>query len=763
MLTEDFARVHRRGSGVSGRAQCVHAKIAVDVRRLWLERSATILLLFAIASGFYWKITLTDQYSWFGQEGDIAGQVLPWFHFEAREFHHSRAPLWDPHLWLGQPLLGQAQPGVAYPLNWLLFLTPVRNGLLTAAALNWYFVLIHFMAIAFAYALCRDLGRSRAASLFAGCVFGLAGYIGGTDWPQMLNGAVWAPLVLLFLLRAVRGRRPVFSAALSGGFLGIAWLSGHHQIPIYVTFVVTAVWLFFAFEKRRFNGTAFRLAVISLVAMFLVSALQTLPAYEYGKLAVRWVGAQNPVAWNEKVPYSVDAQYSLPPNTLLGILIPGVKESGDPFVGVAAIALALAGYALAWRDRALRIFTTIALCGLLLALGYHNVFHGILYSIAPLFEKARVPASAIFLFQLGLVVPIAAGFDAFLDPEIRSRWKTRIAWGTAGFGLAIGGFLLQQALANKMKIEFDDRVALTGLLALLVAGVLLAFAKGRIARQHAVAALVILMLIELGNDSGYAFQPVSNGHRFPEKFEVNADVAEYLRQQPGPFRVDIDESELPQNFGDWYGIDVLTGYTASVLSNIYAQAFWTDRAHELFNVAYYISKKPASPNQVQVFEGRTGIKVYRNPEPLPRAWIVHQATTVSSRADASRLIQDPSFDLRRNVLISAPMPALASCASNGDQVQVARHTSGSIALDATLACDGMVVVSESYAPGWIATVDSRRVEIREVDGALRGIVVPGGKHRIRMSYRPRSVVWGAILTLAGILGICALAFAKAGR
>lgn len=721
------------------------------------------LLLLGIAAGFYWKITLTDQYGWFGQDGDIAGQVLPWFHFEAREFHHSRAPLWDPHLWLGQPLLGQAQPGVAYPLNWLLFLTPLRNGLLTVAALNWYFVLIHFMAIAFAYALCRDLGRSRGASLFAGCVFGLSGYIGSTVWPQMLNGAVWAPLVLLFLLRAMRGVRPAVSAALSGGCLGIAWLSGHHQIPLYVTFTAGAVWLFFVLEKRRVHWNIAALAVISFVAMFLVSALQTLPAYEYGKLAVRWVGAQNPVTWNEKVPYSVDAQYSLPANTLIGVLIPGVKENGDPFVGVAAMALALAGYALCWRDRAVRIFTTIALCGLLLALGSHNVFHGVLYSIAPLFEKARLPAAAIFLFQLGLIVPLAAGFDGVLDLELRSRWKLRIVGGTAVFGFIVWGFLLQNGLANKLKFEIDDRVALAGFLALLVSGVLFAFLKGRLAKNYAVAALVILMLIELGNDAGYVLSPNAHGHRYPEKFEANADVAQFLLQQPGPFRVDIDENELPQNFGDWYGIDVLTGYAASVLSNVFAAQFWTDRDKELFNVAYYISKKPSNPVQVAVFEGATGIKVYRNPPPLPRAWISHQATQVANRAEANKLIQDPNFDLRRSVLIEAPAPALASCASDSDQVQVARRTSGSISLDAALACNGMIVISESYAPGWIAMIDNQRAEVREVDGALRGIVAPAGKHRIRLAYRPASVIWGAILTFAGIAGICALAFTKAGR
>ena len=715
------------------------------------------LLLLAIAAGFYWKITLTDQYSWFAsQGGDIAGQVLPWFQFEAREIRHGRMPLWDPHLWMGQPLLAQAQPGAAYPLNWLLFLMPLRNGLIRPESLNWYFVVIRFMAIAFAYALCRDLGRSRWASLIAGCVFGLAGFIGGTDWPQMVNGAVWAPLVLLFLLRSARGQSPLFSAALSGGFLGLAWLSGHHQIPLYTTLTVAAVWLFFALEGRRVHWNIVRLAAIAFVAMFLVSAFQTLPAYEYGRLALRWVGAPNPVGWNEKVPYSVHAQYSLPPHTLIGIFVPGVSQNGDPFVGVAAFVLALMGYALAWRERVVRIFTAIALSGLLIALGSHNVFHGVLYSLVPLVEKARVPAAAIFIFQVGLIVLVAFGVDGFFSPQIQSRWKLRITAATAIFGFALWGLCLGAALAAKLKFELDDRIELTGLIAILLAGLLLALLKGRLARSHAAAALLILLLVELGNDSGFAFPQVQNGHRLPEKFETSADIAQFLKQQPGLFRVEIDENELPQNFGDWYGVDVLSGYTASLLSTVLSMEWWTERDKQLLNVAYYISKKPARPEQVQVFEGATGLKVYRNPQFLPRTWAVHQAVLVKDRPETNRLIQDPNFDLRRNVLISAPAPSMESCAPDNDQVQITRRTSSSIVMDATLACTGMVVMSESYAPGWNATVDGRPVTVREVFGALRGVAVPGGKHRIEMRYRPLSFRLGAGFTVAGIVGICVL-------
>jgi len=58
--------------------------------------------------------------------------------------------------------------------------------------------------------------------------------MGWTDGPQMMNGAVWTPLVFLFYLRAVRGLHPWASAALSGlPCIGMAWLSGHHQVPIF--------------------------------------------------------------------------------------------------------------------------------------------------------------------------------------------------------------------------------------------------------------------------------------------------------------------------------------------------------------------------------------------------------------------------------------------------------------------------------------------------------------------------------------------------
>src|SRR5271165_2999757 len=160
-----------------------------QARRISDSRFFFPLLLLLIVICFYWKITLTKQFNWIWGP-DLAQQVMPWFEEESRQLQHSQLPLWDPHSWGGQPMIGQAQPGTAYPLNWILFLIPRTKGHIALAALQWYYIAIHYMAALFCFLLCRDLGRSRIASLIAGIVYATATYIGTTDWPQMVSGAV---------------------------------------------------------------------------------------------------------------------------------------------------------------------------------------------------------------------------------------------------------------------------------------------------------------------------------------------------------------------------------------------------------------------------------------------------------------------------------------------------------------------------------------------------------------------------------------------
>src|SRR3954466_11837353 len=128
----------------------------------WSSRVAPFVL-FVIVSLFYWRLTLTNQYTWMDNP-DLANLVLPWFQLQAREWHQGHVPMWDPTGWGGQPMFGQGQPGSAYPPNWVLFWLPLKDGFISAVSLNWYFVFIRYFAALACYALCRSLGRSVGAS-----------------------------------------------------------------------------------------------------------------------------------------------------------------------------------------------------------------------------------------------------------------------------------------------------------------------------------------------------------------------------------------------------------------------------------------------------------------------------------------------------------------------------------------------------------------------------------------------------------------------
>jgi hypothetical protein len=311
-------------------------------------------------------------------------------------------------------------------------------------------------------------------------------------------------------------------------------------------------------------------------------------------------------------------------------------------------------------------------------------------------------------------------------------------------------------MAAKMNVEFDDRTALTGVIAIIGAGLLYASAKGRLARSHSLVAVILLLLIELGNDSGYTFRENKNGHRFPEQFEANADIARYLKQQPGPFRIRTDSDALPPNFGDWYGIDALEGYAASVLTDIVRLDWSHDRGQMLLGVAYYVGKQPSGGATELVYQGSSGLNVYRNPSAFPRAWTVHEVVRVKNEGEANAHISDPGFDLRRAATMSNPPPQMTMCDAANDATPITRMNPRAMTIDAQLGCDGMVVISESYFPGWKATVDGRPAALQEVDGALQGVAVPRGRHQVRLSYLPWSFVIGSILSCTGLLGICLL-------
>jgi len=70
---------------------------------------------------------------------------------------------------------------------------------------------------------------------------------------------------------------------------------------------------------------------------------------------------------------------------------------------------------------------------------------------------------------------------------------------------------------------------------------------------------------------------------------------------------------------------------------------------------------------------------------------------------------------------------------------------------------GVLIVKDSYFPGWEATLDGAPTDVVRVNGLVRGVVVPtAGRHEVTMRYRPTSFVYGALLGVAILILLAAL-------
>lgn len=704
-----------------------------------MRRFAGPLLLALLVALFWWKLTLTTQFHVL-EHPDGANQVTPWLDYEAREFQAGRWPLWDPYLYGGQSLIGQVQPGVAFPLNWLVWMMPLEGGHVSQRVLDLYFVLLHILGSWCFYALARDQDASKEAAIIGGLFFSLAGYLGNVAWPQVLASAIFMPLIALFLLRLERNDWRFSNTLLAGGALGLCWLGGHHVIPTYVSAVVLLVWVRFVMARKwsavsHFAG--FWLAALG------VGAAQILPAYHYGHEVRRWVGGASPINWDQAVPYSAHQKLGVSLESLLGLVMPGFPGPAL-FVGVAG-ALCV-GIAVVYQrnSRLVAGGIAVAIAGMLLMLSRNSLVHGWAYAIVPFVEKARWASMASAVMGLGVAMLVTRGYESLPDLSPRASYRLSRA-------LAIVGALMFAALwcavgvgvfvTQKFVFDTDDRVLLPGVMMLALAAAL---------AWRPRLAVAGLMLFELGNHASFDLLPQDDEKRaiFLKRLSAEDDIAAYLRQQKDLIRAEATLDDLPYNFGDWQQIPMFSGYVSGLPASTLDLVLHQRRTKSLYGVNYVIAKV-APAEATEVFASRGGLKVYRrNSAVMPRTWTVHQAQQVSSAAE----IEASVADFSKGALLRGTLPALPQC-EGADVVRLLDQRPNYARIQATMSCTGLVVWSENTTHDWVATMDGQPAGVLAAYGALNSAVVPAGNHTVEFRYEPKPVYYGAAISLGAVLGI----------
>lgn len=150
------------------------------------------------------------------------------------------------------------------------------------------------------------------------------------------------------------------------------------------------------------------------------------------------------------------------------------------------------------------------------------------------------------------------------------------------------------------------------------------------------------------------------------------------------------------------------------------------------------------------------VRVLAIPNTLPRAWAVHDVRQVASD-QVLPLLSSGAVDPATTALMTTAPPTLAPQANpSGDRVSITQYEPDHIGLEAELASDGLVVLSEVYDPGWTVRIDGKRAKLYEVDGLLRALAVPAGVHHVELVYAPAALRAGFFLTIATLVMVIAI-------
>jgi hypothetical protein len=173
-------------------------------------------------------------------------------------------------------------------------------------------------------------------------------------------------------------------------------------------------------------------------------------------------------------------------------------------------------------------------------------------------------------------------------------------------------------------------------------------------------------------------------------------------------------------------------------------------------------------------------QILRNRAAYPRAWVVHRARFPDSRArgpdsrgammeeilfqndeiwhDDARRVHDPrEVAWIEGVDRKLVAPRLSGAGRDpSEAVEVLRDDPGGVELVARLKTPGLVVLADTYYPGWRLLVDGRPAEILRTNGAMRGAQVGAGEHRLVYRYDPTSLKIGVGLTSAAIAALVVL-------
>lgn len=689
--------------------------------------------------------------------GDVTYQIEPWLLFSRRELRAGRLPLWNPHQFAGTPFWANGQSAPLHPLNLLFAALPGALLPLGWILLPWLRLVVAGLG---ARALARSLGVGEAGALYAALAFALSGMLVGFALFPMGNALALVPWVLWATERLVGrwedGSPLAGPAACLAAAVGLQLLGGHPATAVH-TGLVSVLFLVVRLGPGRLAGAARRLLPAWALAWVVGAAVAAVHLVPFAALlgeTSRWQGWAPGTGDGGPWWVFLTQPLRLVLPDLYGNPAEGTWHGPFNYLATAvyagAVALPLAAAGLLARDRGARGRWALAAAGLVaFAAAYHLPGLHDLLTLLPV--VGRAPSHRlVFAVILTLAVLGGAGLERWrealsgrLVPAARHRHVAGLAGGAL---LALALLAIACALYRGDWREHGlvgEQVVRTSAVAAGALGLLGVAVFVRRPRRTAWATGVVLVFVavDLATAHGTIHPALPAAALYPETGAVRAVTG-------SGDRLVATGSTLRPNAALVHGLYDVRGddpVKLAAYDRLLGERFGgahptyfrpVERLDPLWLDRLSVRWVMTAPDAVDAADGslRTGwhlayrgddAVVWERPNPLPLArWAGPR------RGGAVR------------VEILERLPGRFRIAFERGPFGAAAER------------DPLLVVAESWAPGWSARLDDgTELPVEAAGGVLLGVRPPVERGVVSLSYRPPGLVTGAWVSLAGVLGL----------
>ena len=490
-------------------------------------------------------------------------------------------------------------------------------------------------------------------------------------------------------------------------------------------------------------------------------------------------------------------------------------------------------YSISSFHRGRRLFIILIFFSLFLSLGKYNPLYTLVFKYVPFFNGIRYPAKFLYIFILVLSITAGLGFQRLFElskESGRKRFKNIFII----FSLISGFLLLILVLGHKeiehflklREIDFPQFNLLTVNLynaKRFFFYLALFFLLIRVGHEvkwkgWAKILLILFLIAELfGNMGYYGKEKTENLLRKSKSLEViSSDKGNYrvfstaktismdttiLIDDPTYLGI-LKERNIPSmnlfySLHDIWGVDVIRVKRTDDLYKTFISTPFISATHliDLYGVKYITSVTPLEEDHkfeliYARLEGLQGkrkdllkentIKLYKNRNPLPRAWFVKDFKVMDSKAILSTMISKEFHPDKEVLLEEEPKwttvaigghrgPPLQRTNDVGEplcglpqKVEVISESNNRLHLKVRATGNALLTLSDTYYPGWKAFVDGKEVKIYRANYNFRAIPVEAGEHEIKFIYDPISFKIGALASLVTLIGMVVY-FIKVGH